>query len=34
MKQEDAADAVARMHGAHRLPTLIRRADALARQTV
>jgi deoxyribonuclease V len=34
MKQEDAADAVTRMHGAHRLPTLIRRADALARQAL
>ena len=28
----EAAEAVARMHGSHRLPTLVKRADSLARR--
>jgi deoxyribonuclease V len=32
MAEQEAADAVRSMHGEHRIPTLIRRADALGRR--
>jgi hypothetical protein len=34
LETKSAADSVARMHGAHRFPSLLKRVDQLARRTV